>query len=133
METYENKNWFLLETEVDYKAATKRYEQLKDAEKGSEAHREKMLLVHLIADYENRQWESPEVDPVEMIKIRMEDFGYNASTLAKAYGDRGTISKVLNYKQSLSLTMIRKFSQLLKIPVESLIKEYPLKQALKQL
>src|SRR5690554_882316 len=133
METYENKNWFLLETEVDYKAATKRYEQLNDAEEGSEAHREKMLLVHLIADYENRQWESPEVDPVEMIKIRMEDFGYNASTLAKAYGDRGTISKVLNYKQSLSLTMIRKFSQLLKIPVESLIKEYPLKQALKQL
>ena len=132
METYENKNWFLLETEVDYKAATERYEQLKDAEKGSEAHREKMLLVHLIADYENRQWDLPEVDPVEMIKIRMEDFGYNASTLAKAYGDRGTISKVLNYKQSLSLTMIRKFSQLLKIPVESLIKEYPLKQALKQ-
>ena len=129
MEIYENKNWFLFETEADYKAATERYEQLKEAEKGSEAHREKMLLVHLIADYENRQWDLPAVDPIEMIKIRMEDFGYSAATLAKAYGDRGTISKVLNYKQSLSLTMIRKFSQLLKIPVELLIKEYPLKQA----
>jgi HTH-type transcriptional regulator/antitoxin HigA len=64
-----------------------------------------------------------------MIKIRMEDFGYNASTLARVYGDRGTISKVLNYKQSLSLTMIRKFSHLLKIPVEWLVKEYPLKKA----
>src|SRR5690606_24881566 len=109
------------------------YEQLKDAEKGSEAHREKMLLVHLIADYENRQWESPEVDPVEMIKIRMEDFGYNASTRAKACVDRGTRGTALKYMPLLSLTMIRKFSQLLKIPVESLIKEYPLKQALKQL
>lgn len=128
MKMRNNKNWFLLETEADYHAAITRYEQLKEEKKGSEEHKEKMLLVHLIADYENKLWDLPEVDPVEMIKIRMEDFGYNASSLAKAYGDRGTISKVLNYKQSLSLTMIRKFSQLLKIPVEWLIKEYPLKK-----
>jgi HTH-type transcriptional regulator/antitoxin HigA len=123
-----SRNWYLLESEEDYNAATQRYEQVKYAEKGSEEHKEKMLLVHLIADYENEQWDLPEVDPIEMIKIRMEDFGYNASVLAKVYGDRGTISKVLNYKQSLSLVMIRKFSQLLKIPVEWLIKEYPLKK-----
>lgn len=130
MKTIKNNNWFLLESEADFEAASKRYEQLKDAEKGSEAHKEKMLLVHLIAQYEKKRWDLPEVDPVEMIKIRMADFGYNAATLAKAYGDRGTISKVLNYKQSLSLTMIRKFSQLLKIPAERLIKEYPLKKAI---
>lgn len=126
MEICENKRWFLIETEDEYKATMQRYEQLKDAEKGSDAHKEKMLLVHLIADYESKQWDLPEVDPIEIIKIRMEDFGYNASTLARVYGDRGTISKVLNHKQSLSLTMIRKFSQLLKIPVEALVKEYPL-------
>jgi len=130
MKTLKNNNWFLLESEADFEAASKRYEQLKDAEKGSGAHKEKMLLVHLIAQYEKKLWDLPEVDPVEMIKIRMEDFGYNAATLAKAYGDRGTISKVLNYKQSLSLAMIRKFSQLLKIPAEWLIREYPLKKAL---
>lgn len=130
MKTLKNNNWFLLESEADFEAASKRYEQLKDAEKGSGAHKEKMLLVHLIAQYEKKLWDLPEVDPVEMIKIRMADLGYNAATLAKAYGDRGTISKVLNYKQSLSLTMIRKFSQLLKIPAEWLIREYPLKKTL---
>lgn len=130
MKAIKNNNWFLLESEADFEAASERYEQLKDAEKGSEAHKEKMLLVHLIAQCEKKLWDLPEVDPVEMIKIRMADFGYNAATLAKAYGDRGTISKVLNYKQSLSLTMIRKFSQLLKIPAEWLIKEYPLKKVL---
>ena len=130
MKSLKNNNWFLLESEADFEAASKRYEQLKDAEKGSGAHKEKMLLVHLIAQYEKKLWDLPEVDPVEMIKIRMADFGYNAATLAKVYGDRGTISKVLNYKQSLSLTMIRKFSQLLKIPAEWLIREYPLKKAL---
>lgn len=87
MKMLKNKKWFLLETEADYDAATNRYEQLKDAKKGSEEHKEKMLLVHLIAEYENKLWDLPKVDPVEMIKIRMEDFGYNAATLAKAYGD----------------------------------------------
>ena len=57
----------------------------------------------------------------------MDDFGYKPSDLAREYGDKGTVSKVLNYRQSLSLTMIRKFSNLLKIPVEALIKEYQLK------
>ncbi|TXE13307.1 type II toxin-antitoxin system HigA family antitoxin [Algoriphagus aquimarinus] len=123
------RNWYLLESEEDFDRAIARYELLKSAEKGSDEHKEKMLLVHLIAAYENKLWDLPEVDPVEMIKIRMEDFGYNATTLAKEYGDKGTISKVLNYKQSLSLTMIRKFSHLLKIPAECLIKEYPLKKA----
>jgi HTH-type transcriptional regulator / antitoxin HigA len=63
---------------------------------------------------------------VEIIKIRMEDFGYKPADLAKAYGDKGTISKVLNYKQPLSLTMIRKFSKLLRLPADALIGEYDL-------
>ena len=117
----------MLDTTTEYDAAVKRYEELKFATKGSIAHKEKMLLVHLNADYEGKKWDLPEVDPIEMIKIRMQDFGFNATTLAKEYGDKGTVSKVLNYKQSLSLTMIRKFSELLKIPPAWLIKEYPLK------
>ncbi|MBK0382232.1 hypothetical protein I5M32_04600 [Pedobacter sp. SD-b] len=62
-----------------------------------------------------------------MIKIRMEDFGYKSADLAIAYGDKGTASKVLNYKQSMSLNMIRKFSELLRIPIKYLIREYNLK------
>lgn len=122
-----NSQWFLIESEQDYEKATARYEALKHAPKGTAEHKEKLLLVHLISEYENTQWDLPEVDPVELIKIRMEDFGYKPADLAKEYGDKGTVSKVLNYKQALSLTMIRKFSQLLRIPVEALIKEYELK------
>ncbi|MBA4301781.1 HTH-type transcriptional regulator / antitoxin HigA [Algoriphagus alkaliphilus] len=122
-------NWYLLENEADFELAKDRYEDIKTSVKGSKEHKEKMLLVHLMSEYENKLWDLPEVDPIEIIKIRMQDFGYNAATLAKEYGDKGTVSKVLNYKQSLSLSMIRKFSQLLKIPAEWLIKEYPLKKA----
>ena len=120
-------SWFLIESEHDYNEVTARYEEIKSAPKGSDEHKEKMLLVHLISTYENERWDIPEVDPVELIKIRMEDFGYKSSDLAKEYGDKGTVSKVLNYKRALSLTMIRKFSQLLRLPAESLIKEYDLK------
>ena len=111
---------------MDYQRAASRYEVLRDAEKGSQEHKEKQLLAFLINKYEEQLWEMPAVDPVELIKIRMEEFGYKAADLAKEYGDKGTISKVLNYKQSLSLTMIRKFSKLLRIPVEALTKEYAL-------
>lgn len=119
--------WFLIESEQDYKAATDRYEQIKPLPKGTQEHKEKLLLAHLISEFEKSTSNLPDLDPVELIKIRMEDFGYKPADLAKKYGDKGTVSKVLNYKQSLSLTMIRMFGELLNIPAEHLVKEYSLK------
>jgi len=75
--------WFLIESEQDYIIATARYEEIKHAPKGSNEHKEKLLLVHLISEYENVQWNLPEVDPVELIKIRTEDFGYKSADLAR--------------------------------------------------
>jgi len=119
--------WFLIDTEDGYNKAIARYEEVKNAAHHTEGHKEKMLLAKLISEYENSIWDLPEVDPIELIKIRMDDFGYKAADLATIYGDKGTVSKVLNYKQPLSLTMIRKFSEFLRLPVDSLVKEYALK------
>ena len=121
------KQWFLIENKTDYEKATTRYEEIREAKKGTEEHKEKLLLAFLINQYEEIQWGIPEVDPIEMIKIRMEDFGYTASDLAKEYGDKGTVSKVLNYKQPLSLNMIRIFSKMLRIPADALTKEYKIR------
>lgn len=120
------KTWFLIENEAEYEKAMNRFQEIKYAKKEDDNYREKMLLVHLISEFEKKNSSLPELDPIEFIKIRMEDFGYKATDLAKEYGDKGTISKVLNYKQPLSLSMIRKFSKLLKIPSDALIKEYEL-------
>lgn len=122
------KQWFLIENEKEYQEVTNRYEEIRSAKKGTSEYREKLLLAFLINQYEAKQWDLPEADPIELIKIRMEDFGLKLTDLAKEYGDKGTLSKVLNYKQALSLTMIRKFSELLHIPVEALTKEYKLKE-----
>ena len=121
------RQWLPIETEQEYKEATARFEGIYDVEKHSPDYKEMLLLALLISDYEKKHFSLPEVDPIEMIKIRMEDFGYTASDLAKQYGDKGTISKVLNYKQPLSLNMIRIFSKMLRIPSDALTKEYKLR------
>ena len=121
------KQWLPVETDQEYKEATKRFEEIHDAGKDSSHFKEMLLLAILINEYEKKHFSLPEVDPIEMIKIRMEDFGYTASDLAKKYGDKGTISKVLNYKQPLSLNMIRLFSKMLRISADALTKEYKLR------
>jgi HTH-type transcriptional regulator/antitoxin HigA len=120
------KQWYPLLNEEEYKEASARLEEIYQVDSGSPDYKEMKLLVLLINEYEKKYYQLPEVDPVEMIKIRMEDFGYTAKDLAREYGDKGTVSKVLNYKQALSLTMIRKFSKLLRIPADALTKEYKL-------
>lgn len=122
------KQWFPLENDTEYHKAIERFEEILYSKKGTELYKEKMLLSLLIEQYEDSKWDLPEVDPIEFIKIRMKDFGYKPKDLAKEYGDKGTLSKVLNYKQPLSLNMIRKFSKLLRIPSNELIKEYKLIQ-----
>lgn len=121
--------WLPIETAQEHKIASERFEEIYDVQKDSPHFREMLLLSILISDYEKKHFSLPPVDPIEMIKIRMEDFGYKPADLAREYGDKGTISKVLNYKQPLSLNMIRLFSKMLRIPAESLIKEYDLKNA----
>ena len=121
------KQWFLIENKGDYNKAVSRFEEIKKAKKGTEEHKEKLLLAFLINQYEEKQWDLPEVDPIEFIKIRMEEFGYKPADLANEYGDKGTVSKVLNYKQPLSLNMIRLFSKMLRIPADALTREYKLR------
>lgn len=120
-------SWFVLETHADYERAVVRYEKIRQAPDKSDEFRERQLLVLLINDYEKRMWDLEELDPIDLINIRLKEYGMQASDLARIYGDKGTISKVLNRKQKLSLTMIRKFSKLLGIPAEALMKEYDLR------
>ena len=120
------KRWLIIQTEEEYEEAKSRFEEIYGVDRTSPDFAEMKLLALLISDYEKKHFSLPPVDPIEMIKIRMEDFGYKPADLAKEYGDKGTISKVLNYKQPLSLKMIRLFSKMLRIPAEALLKEYDL-------
>ena len=67
--------WFLIENEAAYKKAVARYELLRESAKGTSKHKEKMLLALLMNKYQETRWPFSDIDPVEIIKIRMEEFG----------------------------------------------------------
>ena len=69
-----SQNWFLIETDQDYENAIARYSEVKNALKGTIEHKEKLLLAHLISEFENQNSDLPDVDPIETIRIRMGDF-----------------------------------------------------------
>lgn len=83
------KHWYLIQTKKEYREATERFEEIYEADKTSPDFAEMKLLALLISEYEKKHFSLPPVDPIEMIKIRMEDFGYKPADLARAYGDKG--------------------------------------------
>lgn len=82
------------------------------------------MLGVLIDNYENTHDPIGYPDPVEAIKFRMQQMGYNQSELAKVLGLKSRVSEVLNKKRKLTLDMIRKLSSTLKIPTDVLVQEY---------
>ena len=63
-------------------------------------------------------------DPIEAIKFRMEQLGYNQSDLAKVVGLKSRTSEILNRKRKLTLGMIRSLHTSLNIPTDVLIQAY---------
>ena len=114
----------LIKTEKDYNQALERLELIFDAKKGTEEGDELELLGMLIDQYENAHFPIDLPDPIDAIKFRMEQMGYNQNDLAKIIGFKSRASEILNKKRKLSLEMIRQLHISLNIPTEVLIQTY---------
>jgi HTH-type transcriptional regulator/antitoxin HigA len=68
-------------------------------------------------------------DPVEAIRLRMEQNGLAPKDLEPMIGQRNRVYEVLNHKRPLTLKMIWRLHVGLGIPAESLIKPPTEKQA----
>ncbi len=112
--------------DADYQQALKRIDELWDAEPDTTKGDELDVLTTLICAYEEKKYQIDTPDPVEAIKFRMEQEGLNPADLTRYLGQRSRVSEILNYQRKLSLSMIRKLSTGLKIPLECLVKEYKL-------
>lgn len=113
-----------IKSNKDYYEAMERLELLFDAKKGSLEGDELEILGILIDQYENEHFPIGLPDPVEAIKFRMEQLGYNQSDLAKIIGLKSRASEILNKKRKLSLETIRKLHERLNIPTDVLIQTY---------
>lgn len=113
-----------IKNENDYQQALERLELIFDAQKGSEDGDELEVLGILIEKYEDEHFPIDFPDPIEAIKFRMDQMGYNQNDLAKVIGLKSRASEILNRKRKLSLEMIRLLHNNLKIPTEVLIQAY---------
>ena len=113
-----------IHTEQEYKKALKRLEKIFDAKPGTREGDELEVLSILIEKYEDTKEQIDFPDPIEAIKFRMEQLGYNQTDLVRIVGFKSRVSEILNGKRKLTLDMIRKLNRALHIPTEVLVREY---------
>ena len=114
----------MIKNEEDYLKALKRLEAIFDAPIDSPDGDEAEILSILIEKYEDEHYPIEPPDPIEAIKFRMEQMDMKKSDLAKIIGYKSRVSEIFSRKRKLTLQMIRKLHDTLKIPYESLIADY---------
>ena len=114
----------VIKTEEDYQKALKRLEVIFDAPIDSPEGDEAEILSILIEKYEDEHYPIGPPDPIEAIKFRMEQMDMNKSDLADIIGYKSRVTEIFSRKRKLTLQMIRKLHDKLKIPYETLIAEY---------
>lgn len=115
-----------IKTEDDYLMALKRLEAIFDAPVGTEESDEADILGLMIDDYEKKHYPVDAPDPIEAIKIRMEEMQLKQIDLVDAIGGKSRVSEVLNRKRKLTIEMIRKLTPKLHLSADLLIHDYQL-------
>ena len=114
----------LIKTEEDYKQALARLDEIFDALPNTKEGDELEILSILIEKYEEKHYKIEFPDPIEAIKSRMEQMGISQTELSSIVGLKSRASEILNRKRKLTLEMIRKINDALKIPLEVLVQPY---------
>ena len=112
-----------IRTERDYDAVLREVDDLMDAAPGTPRGERLDVLVTLIEAYERRHWAIEAPDPIEAIRVRMEQRNLRRSDLEPMIGSRARVSEILSGKRALTLPMIRRLSAGLDLRADVLIQE----------
>jgi HTH-type transcriptional regulator/antitoxin HigA len=110
-----------IRTIPEYDAALSRIDELFDAKPGTVEGDELEVLTALVEYYEKKEFPIDPPNPVEAIQFRMKQQGLHPKDLIPYIGSASKVSEVLSGKRKLSITMIRKLHEGLRIPLEVLI------------
>jgi HTH-type transcriptional regulator/antitoxin HigA len=116
----------LIKTEADYQKALKKLEEIFDAKIGTPESDEADILGLMIDEYERKHYHIDAPDPIEAIKIRMEEMQLKQVDLADVIGGKNRVSEVLNRKRKLTVEMIRNLTKRLNLSPGLLIHDYKL-------
>ncbi len=115
-----------IKSEAEYDEALLRLDIIFDATPDSEEGNEAEILALLIEDYEEKYYPIDAPDPIEAIKVRMEEMNLNQRDLVGIIGGKSRVSEVLNRKRKLTVDMIRELEKVLNISASALVKNYQL-------
>ena len=116
----------LIKTEEDYQIALEQLDNIFDAAEGTPDSDQADILALLIDEYENIHYPIETPDPIEAIKIRMEEMQLKQKDIASALGGKNRASEILNRKRKLTVDMIRNLTESLNLSASLLIKDYKL-------
>ena len=113
-----------IRTEADYRAALQEVSALVDLDPAVDSPDGERLEVMgaLVQAYEAKHYPIDPPDPIEAIKFRMDQAGMTVKDLVPYIGSLNRVYEVLSYKRPLSLNMIRRLSEGMRIPAEVLIR-----------
>lgn len=115
-----------IKTETDYQKALKRLEVIFDSDIGTPESDEADILGLLIDEFEKKHYPIEAPDPIEAIKIRMEEMQLKQIDLVNEIGGKSRVSEILNRKRKLTVEMIRKLTTRLNLSAGILINDYQL-------
>ncbi len=115
-----------IKNENDYRNALNRLEDIFDAPIDSKEGDEAEILSLMIENYENEHYPIEAPDPIEAIKIRMEELNLRQKDLVGIIGGKSRVSEILNRKKKLTVEMIRELERILQISASVLVNNYQL-------
>ncbi len=118
-----------IRSDLDLQAALDRVGQLLeiDPAEGSPEHDELLVRAVLVETYEREHHPIEHPDPIAAVDFRMRERGLNQRQLADAVGTaESKISEVINKQRPLSISLIRRLSDMLDIPLEIMAQPYVL-------
>lgn len=110
--------WKVIKTKTEYNKALKRTMAIFQAAPGTAESDELELLLVLIKDYEDKHIVLPEVDPIDAIKLKMEERGLKAKDLEPLIGSKGHVSSILSGRRELTLKMAQKLKDYFQLPAD---------------
>ena len=115
-----------IKSEKDYREGLERLEVIFDAPIDTQEGDEAEILSLLIENYESEHYPIDAPDPIEAIKIRMEELNMRQKDLVGIIGGKSRVSEILNRKKRLTVDMIRELERILQISASVLVNNYQL-------
>ncbi len=113
-----NMNWKVIKTEAAYQKAIKRTLAIFQAKENTAEADELALLLVLVKDYEDKHIHLPSLDPIEVIKFKMEERGMKAKDLEPILGSKGHVSSILSGRREITLKMAQRLKNYFQLPAE---------------